>query len=252
MSFFEKLIENTLYPKHFRCVSCNREAVLDHRYLCQDCAQGLERITSCCPCCGRSNNGTLCDDCAKERYFLKTTAPFKYISGAKGMVRALKYKNCVFLAPIMAADMAPMCDFDNIDLVTSVPARRSSFARRGYNQSSYLAYYLSKIINLPFEHLLAFGGNTRSQHLLAKNQRRFNYVDSIFCIKDISGKSMLLVDDILTTGSTANACAKALIKCGASAVYVAVFATVPFLKKIPHEKEAHQEATAKVNGLKTK
>lgn len=228
-----RLIE-LLYPKIYGCVSCKSEHQLDDRFLCSDCASSLERISRCCPLCGRSNNGSPCDDCAKGRNFLKAVAVYKYKGGAKGIVRALKYRNAVYAAEIMARDIAPICDFGHIDLITGVPSKKASSVRRGYNQSSYLGYYLSKELDIPFELTLAFFGKSRVQHFLSKYERKDNYINNIVCVKNLTGKSVLLVDDILTTGATADACAKALMENGADAVYVAVFASVPFNQKNGH------------------
>lgn len=220
----------------YGCLSCNSEHQLDDMYLCADCAASLHRIVRCCPICGRSNNGTPCDDCARGRSFLKAVAVYKYKGGAKGIVRALKYRNAVYAAQIMAREIAPLCNFGNIDLITGVPSKKASYVRRGYNQSSYLGYFLSKELGIPFELTLALYGKSRVQHFLSKRERKANYANNIVCVKDLKGKSVLLVDDILTTGATADACARALTENGAQAVYVAVFASVPFKQeKQPQE-----------------
>jgi ComF family protein len=182
-----------------------------------------------CPVCGRSNYKGLCDDCRGGRSFISAVAPYKYKGSAKGMVMSLKYHDATHVARLMAQEMAEIWSGDvTLDVMTCVPSSEEAFIKRGFNQSYLIAEHLSKLLDIPFEELIGIEKRGRNQHFLTKEQRKAQKIDSFICTKNVSGKRVLLVDDVLTTGSTADACAKALVKRGAAGVYVLVFATVPY------------------------
>lgn len=98
---------------------------------------------------------------------------------------------------------------------------------RGYNQSRELALRVGAILGLPYDEFLRQKKGAKPQHELSAEQRRRNYADSLMCIKPPEGKTVLIIDDVLTTGSTLDACAQLLTENGAHRVYAAVFASVP-------------------------
>lgn len=224
-----KMLRELIYPEGFPCIGCWSEGRLYQRNLCAKCTKTLERNVRVCPVCGRSNYTGLCEDCRKGRQFSKAIAPYKYKGSAKGMVISLKYRDATHAADIMAQDIAAIWDDDiRVDVMTGVPSSQEAFIKRGYNQSYEIATRLSEIINVPFRELIGLKRSGKSQHFLTKEQRRQQYIDSFSCIGDVKNKRVLLVDDVLTTGATADACARVLIQSGALDVYVAVFASVPY------------------------
>ncbi|ACL74478.1 phosphoribosyltransferase [Ruminiclostridium cellulolyticum H10] len=114
------------------------------------------------------------------------------------------------------------------DIIVPVPLYKSKEKTRGYNQAELMAGQVSKILNVPCEkRLLNKTFETKSQSILKKNERLLNLQDAFVAINQrmIVNKNILLIDDILTTGSTVNQCCKALKEAGAGKVIAGVVAT---------------------------
>ena len=228
----DTLARYTLFPEDSPCLGCGCEMPLDRHHLCQSCAGLLEPAVKVCPVCGRSGDGTVCKDCEKGRRFVKAVAAYNYTGSCKGIIYAMKYRDTLYAADFMAWDMVACCDFaSKVDIVTSVPSRREALLRRGYNQSRELAVRCAKLMDRPYIELLEQKRGAKPQHELSAAQRRANYADSIYGIYPLEGQTVLLIDDVFTTGATADACAQVLTDNGASEVYVAVFASVPAFDK---------------------
>jgi ComF family protein len=120
------------------------------------------------------------------------------------------------------------------DLVVAVPMHWSKLASRGFNQATWLAAAVARRAGLPLRHdLLVRGKRRRSQEGLSRAQRPTNAAGAYQAKSGpaLAGKAVLLVDDVLTTGATANACARALKKAGAARIDVVTLARVvrPFI-----------------------
>jgi predicted amidophosphoribosyltransferase len=111
-------------------------------------------------------------------------------------------------------------------VVTWVPSTRASEAARGFNPAEELARPLAHSLRLPARRLLAKRRDTLDSSGLSKEQRRVNLLDAFTARRAIAGH-VLLVDDIFTTGATADECAKALRLAGAREVSVVTFARTP-------------------------
>jgi len=114
------------------------------------------------------------------------------------------------------------------DLITAVPIHNKKIRKRGYNQSHRIAEGMSNALNIPFEPLLEKSVNRKSQ---TKKHRieRFDNVESTFHMKNphqnIKDKHILLIDDVLTTGATLQACSQPLQKAGAEISIATIAAT---------------------------
>ena len=112
--------------------------------------------------------------------------------------------------------------FNNIDVITAVPLSDERLAERGFNQSGEIASCVASLAGLPFEELLERSIQGEAQSRLLTDER--HKTGSKFDLKedaDVSGKSILLIDDIITTGSTVDACARLLLEGGATGVIAA-------------------------------
>lgn len=118
-------------------------------------------------------------------------------------------------------------DLSYIDALVPVPMKRSQVRRRGYNQSSVLSESLSKITNLPsYNNCIIKVKNTKHQMKLKRDERIVNII-GVFRVKNkkaILNKNILLIDDVFTTGATADECAKVLLMGGAKKVWVLALA----------------------------
>ena len=157
-------------------------------------------------------------------------APFYYENGIKKAIHLLKFGGKEFLAHHLAQDMADcvLTDFENInfDFICYVPFSDAQRIKRIYNQSELLALNLSQELNLPIENALVKIFDNNAQHNMSYKEREGN-VFGIFDVDsgmDVAGKTILLVDDVKTSGATLNECAWILKIRGAEKVYCIVSA----------------------------
>lgn len=138
------------------------------------------------------------------------------------MVHRLKYRDKREIAITMAAMMADAVYKNAIsyDFIVPVPSYKKKERKRGYNQAELIARELSNITGKPVINAVIRVKDTKPQVLFDESARWYNVMDAFECSMDLKGMHILLVDDVITTGATANFCAKALKDCGA--VYVAV------------------------------
>jgi len=133
------------------------------------------------------------------------------------------------IAEIMADRVAAEEDL-LVDLILPVPMHRAKQKKRGYNQAEIIAKYLAELLCTPHSgKLLLRTAKTPAMSRLRPEERR-NNMENAFSIapgaeKRIEGKRILLVDDIFTTGSTADACSNTLLNAGASEVRLICFAS---------------------------
>lgn len=195
-----------------------------------------------CPYCGRviESNQYACEDCKAEfpdepvdGYALdgfRCVAPFEYINRFAEAVKAFKFSECAQYAKPLAfmVVQAALISYKelNIDCVTCVPMYREQQWERGYNQSELLAKECAKIMDIPYIAALEKYKKNKLQHTLSGRARLAN-VKGVYRVAEktkplIAGKTVLLIDDIITTGSTLSECSKTLIKSGCKEVLCAV------------------------------
>lgn len=210
----------------------------------------------CCEACEKALVGAeaiLCTDCrttlprTDTDSALKTSLQTKFIGYSqvkdvsafliftkKGKVQrllhALKYKGRQEVGVLLGTMMAhekPQGTFPSADLFISVPLHKKRLKERGYNQSDAFAEGLSEVTGIPWSGtLLVRTRYTKSQTGKTKVERHDN-VNGIFEVSDprqIEGKRIILVDDVLTTGATLEACLEALIDAGCTSTYIMTIA----------------------------
>lgn len=231
-SFLNK-ISKELFPENYTCDICGAETFGGN--FCTDC---LEKITfndkHICPVCGRKTfRPEICMNCkSKPPLFKKAVSAFVYENGA--IVLISKFKNGKpYLKKFFADKIAErLVGFPEIDCIVYVPLTKLSTIRRGYNQSRLLASALSPRICTPVIHdAIKRVKKTKIQKGLSKKQRIEN-VKGAFKInkrKEIKDKSVLIIDDVMTTGATVNEISRILLNAGAKNVYVATVASVEYL-----------------------
>lgn len=210
-----KSLIRLLYPDNVACALCGGEnSVAAH--ICHDCRLELE---SC----------RLIDDgislLGGRRMF---TAPFHYKGAAKAMLHGLKFSSKRYFAYNMAEYMSVAADNAGIggDVLVPVPLHRIRQRKRGYNQSELLARELSKRMGIPCENLLEKQINSRPQSKTPAEKRAKN-VEGVFCAAKggyIQGRRVIIVDDVVTTGSTVCECMDVLERAGAASLAVISFA----------------------------
>ncbi|WP_313339415.1 ComF family protein [Sedimentibacter sp.] len=226
-----------IYPEKNTCFVCDKyDEEIDQKYICCDCEKKIKKIVPpVCVKCSKPINydksTELCQECGgDERYFEISKSLYAYEGVIKNAIYNYKYYNKPYFYKLfgnLITDFINKENYLNYDYIVSVPLHRSKLRKRGYNQSELLARHISNSLSIPYIDALKRIKRTKKQSEKSKEERRKNLKDA-FLIKASSDKiinrSVLLVDDIYTTGSTVNECSKALITYGVSKVYVITIA----------------------------
>lgn len=220
-----------------RCVGCSVR-LSAHGMLCPKCWGTLKPIVApYCKSCGLPFEFSVgedadCAQCLKEpAAFDWARSAVQYDDFGRSLVLKLKHGKVNAVVPVMTHLMAACIQDRKVDLVVPVPLHGTRLFSRRFNQSQLIGAALAKKLNLQFDPFsLVKHRRTPSQAGL-KRKNRVRNVKGVFSIpkqkaEHIKGKHVLLVDDVLTTGATADACAKALKRAGAASVGVVTFARV--------------------------
>ena len=206
------------YPQ--RCVGCSRRA---SDVLCRACFEALPLIGR--PVCRRCGAPTAfevygCNECRDKDFgFDGAQAPLRYEGVGKELVHALKYKSYLrVVEKVMAPLMTNLFDGDRFDAVVPVPLHRSRLVKRGFNQAELMAKGVAGRINVPVLDKLKVVRRTRDQVELSADARRANVAGAYASRGPVVG-TILLVDDVFTTGATLSECATALKKAGAGEIH---------------------------------
>ena len=225
-----------LYPR--RCPFCDR--VLGNQLACPDCADGLAELR-------RAPSMRLR---GSEHYLGRldgAAAPYRYTGLVRRAVLRTKYQGAPWAAVELGVEMARllfgseirMCGSEPLpepvpgldrgyDCILPVPA---SSKKRGYNVPERMAQPLARAVGVPVvTDALTRARSTRRQEGLSLDERLANVAGAFQVARPeaVEGKRILLVDDVLTTGATASACAQALLDAGAQSVFAVALATVEF------------------------
>ena len=214
MSAWDGLL-GLIYPRRAVCMGCGSHAGFPRDWLCESCRREL---ASRWVGAGQPPKGGLFDGAAYG---------YHYGGPVSGLVRNLKYRGVTRLAPIMAKGMARACGFiepTGADVVVPVPMHPKRQRQRGFNHAELLARDTAAILGLPVCLAVKRVRNTRQQARLSVRERLRNLDGALALAGDVRGKRVLLVDDVCTTGATANACAQVLRDGGAKSVCLLCFA----------------------------
>lgn len=214
---------DALLPGH--CLLCGSDS--RNGPLCAGCTADLPPLPAAgCPQCAvPTTHGERCGACLKEApYFARTVAAFRYDFPADRIVHALKYGHQLAIAPWLGARLAERLRADG-QRVIPLPLHPARLRERGFNQSAEIAKALGNRLGLAVDHSsLRRTRATPPQADLPLKERQRNVRGAFECATDLSGRHILLVDDVMTTGATANECARVLRLHGAAEVTVAVAA----------------------------
>jgi len=209
-----------LYPPN--CGGCGQSGA---RW-CMECSQNtLEIEPPICPICGNPNiNEEPCRRCWLSTPLYSSLRSYTIFNGSiREAIHRLKYRRDIGLGEVLSRPMITSLQKLNwsLDIITSVPLGLVRFDERGYNQATLLARPMALCLEVPFSsRVLTRIRETRTQVGLTVKERRENMADAFRAdSKLVKGKNILVVDDVVTSGATLNACAKALLDGGASKVY---------------------------------
>ena len=216
-----------------RCAGCGA-IVGDVHSFCVDCWKQIDFLgEGGCDICGIPLEATEQSTCARclasPPRLARIRAAVAYGELSRSLAIRLKYGRKVAVARTMARYMAPLVQYDGDCLLVPVPLHRTRLWNRGFNQSALVARELSRRLKVAADPM-ALRRVRRTPPLkgMSPLQRR-KTVAGAFRVPDpraIAGKAVVLVDDVLTTGSTAEACARALQRAGAARVELVSWARV--------------------------
>jgi ComF family protein len=230
-----RAIASLFYPPV--CAICSA-AIARTEYLCRSCEGKAQRIVPpfCAKCsepfAGAMDTEFTCANCGHRKvWFEAAVAAYR----SRGIVRVLilqfKYNRQLHLRhPIgrwlLEAMHDPRLQGRKFDLIIPVPLHSARLRERGFNQAHFLARILSEEIDAPLSAALQRVRYTRTQTAFDRTERMENLRDAFRLRKKVSVRDLqvLLVDDILTTGSTLNECARVLREAGARSVHAVTVA----------------------------
>ncbi|HEU66000.1 MAG TPA: ComF family protein [Chloroflexi bacterium] len=220
----DKLIElavDSFFPR--RCVGCGKVG----DFLCPQCLGKLPRLSSpLCPNCGRPQaDGIVCPSCWQRQTEIDgIRSLFRFDEVIREAIHQLKYRNLKAISPCLAELLADYLSSNPLpgEALVYVPLHPRRLRERGYNQCSLLARELGRRIDLPvIEDCLTRVKQAQPQvRASGVEERRRNVADAFVCRDDrVSGKQIILIDDVCTSGATLESCAVALKSKKATSVW---------------------------------
>ncbi len=230
-NFPNKLIKELIFPSI--CGVCLKNKP-NHIGICEECHSNMLEIPPPnCVGCGGALDGVidLCQECLHNpRPWEKAYSLYEFKSLPRQTILGLKYGGNILYANILSKLIVakwPASKFvDHYDFIAPVPLHWFKKMQRGYNQSELIARELSELYCLTYLNALSRIKWTQSQTSLTRRKRRKN-LKQAFEVKqsiNLTSKSVLLIDDVLTTGSTLAACTDKLIAAGCDYVGVLTIA----------------------------
>ncbi|WP_176498964.1 ComF family protein [Sphingomonas sp. HMP9] len=217
-----------------RCAGCGTPVGEDHRF-CATCWTGLRFLASpWCAGCNRPfafdrGDAALCAPCiAEPPRHAGVRAAVAYGPIARDLALRLKYGGRIALAETMARQMRRLLPGE-IDLLVPVPLHRWRIWTRGFNQAALIADALAGLSGVPHDRdALVRPRRTIVLRGLGARQRAKAVAGSfaVSAAERVDGKTIALVDDVYTSGATADACTRALLKAGAQSVTILCWARV--------------------------
>lgn len=221
--------EDLLFPR--RCPVCDRPVRPFGADICPECAPKLEKIHGpVCRKCGKmlpDEREEYCTDCSRNRHlFSSGVSTFTYRS-ASGAIYRYKYEGRQEYAGFFSRAMAERLGMQIREgtlavpgLLLPVPLSRERMKKRGYNQAALLAEGISRMTGIPWD------GNTLRREINTLPMKNMSFADRRSNLKkafnvygiDVKSKMIMVIDDIYTTGATADACTEVLLRAGAAYV----------------------------------
>lgn len=231
----QKVIEDTLFSRN--CILCGTDSRREID-LCSNCEQDLPWQDSYCQRCAlplASAHSALCGHCLQAPpAFHYAHTVWIYTPPVAQLIHAFKYRRRYYygtvLASLAAASIAKRYTTKTKpDYLVATPLHWRRYISRGFNQSEYICNHLSRQLSIAIYHGVKRIKATPKQQSLNAILRRFN-ITGAFSITNpsiIQGKSIAIVDDVLTTGATANELAQSLLAAGATQIHVWCLARTP-------------------------
>ncbi len=236
--FFKNFFNKYFYNPHWKCLVCGKE-VFEGQSFCEYCKKQLPYNDGpICAHCGRKIIAfeNYCSTCKNVLVDLDMCrSAFSYAYPISKLIKDAKYNNAIYVIDYFAKELSSVYfqNYFNSDYLVYIPMTEKAEKKRGYNQSKLLAEKLSKRINVPVLECLKKVKDTKRQATLGRVERLKNLDDAFRVVdkKSIVDKCILLVDDVTTTGATAQIIASRLKRAGAKVVNLITVASTPPIDK---------------------
>lgn len=228
-------LSDICWPRTCAVPECRRPVDRPGRHLCSRCRANLPWLEGggACRICGRTipsetPQDFTCDSCReKHPAFEFARAALRYADPAAKLIKDFKFRNALWLredlTDLLEAAVRARLDFAAVDVVVPVPLHTMRRIKRGYNQSSLLAASLAARLNRKFDDsALLRKWDTEHQTRLPDKKARDKNIRGAFTVRypeNVRGRTVLIVDDVMTTGGTLHECSKPLIAAGAARVW---------------------------------
>jgi ComF family protein len=215
-----------------KCVFCNAKG-LERLDLCQHCFLQFKPCINKCVICAEPFEKSVeggCGRClAHKPFFDLVTAPYLYKGLAKDLVLKLKSQQNTSCSKILAQLMLKhwlSLGGNHIDAIVAVPSHKEKRKQRGFNQSGLLALHIAKDLKIPYQQDWLKRIKWSKNQTGLSRKKRINNIKNAFIVDNAVKlpKTLLLIDDVVTTGSTVNEVARVLKKAGVKQVIVLAFA----------------------------
>jgi competence protein ComFC len=229
MKSITRLIKEFIFPPI--CLVCESIDVIEHGHMCSSCWKIFPFLSGVqCNVCGTPYQNNICTTCSRyEILFNRGFGLFWYNNISMDIIYKLKngrWDIARWLAPMLYRILRN--NISSVDLVTSAPISTYKLFRRGYNQAEVIGIEIAKLFDVKYINLLNQKYTKDSKTLSAAERSDNLIIYASKNIKEVSGKKILLVDDVRTTCATLNLCTKILLDNGASEVYTSVLGITPF------------------------
>ncbi len=225
---------NNLFPRV--CVLCDAPG---HRHLdlCKECIADLPWLKDCCVICAVPlplNQRNLCGQClVKEPSFSRCISAFEYRYPVDRLIIKFKFSQQLIIGKVLAYLAAGIIqqqtdENDLPDLLIPVPIHPKRLRQRGFNQALEIADVISEFLAIPVDYQSCSRLiNTATQKSLPAKQRHSNLKGVFSVNRSIANQSIAIIDDVMTTGATAEALSRCMVKAGARKVQVWTIARTP-------------------------
>jgi len=228
--FLLKSLADFVYPPI--CYGCDTE--VDEGLVCEGCRLALfTHELAVCPKCGRpcTRTAETCGQCRTPFSLSRVRALGLYVPPFDKLVQAFKYSGKTKVGELLGRALTELVQQDEVlsaaDVVCPVPLHSSRLRERGFNQSLLLAAAIAMSTHIPLVEFLVRPKNTPTQTRKTKREQRLKNVAGAFRLRpeaSVEGRTVLLVDDVMTTGATLDQAAQELLRGGAASVMGAVVA----------------------------
>lgn len=225
---FVRRVEQALFPRC--CVFCGAEMRLVPRHVCDGCDRDLVRNQPACRSCALplAGSGTdYCGDCqGSRRPFVAVVAPLAYTFPLDAAIKAFKFRRQLFYVPAFVELLRTATQElpTGIDAIQPVPLHRWRKLRRGFNQAREIALPVARELSLPVLDCVHRCRHTPYQSGLPAAARRRNLRGAFAMRRPVDARHVLLLDDVITTGTTCRQIAELLKEHGVPEVSVLALA----------------------------